>query len=145
MKLEPLGELKLVYTNSTFGEQFVMVQPYGTQEGTAFGDLEGSVTGERLRGKVRLTNHPHRRSDGVMLPNAHGVIRTDDGAIVLFTLQGRTVFVEERGRQLLAAVFESEDERYKWLNNTFCVLEGAFDPPTMSMRARVYSCVSDLA
>jgi hypothetical protein len=102
------------------------------------------VTGKRLQGKVRLTNHPRRRSDGVMLPDAHGVIRTADGAIVLFTLHGRTVFVKERGRQLLAAIFESSDNRYTWLNNTFCVLEGAFDPSTMSMRARLYSCVSDL-
>jgi hypothetical protein len=144
MKLELLCEMELAYTPSLFGEKFILEQPYGTEEGSGFGDLEGSVKGGRVTGKVRLTNHPHRRSDGVMLPNGHGVIRTDDEGIVLFTLQGRTVFVGEQGRQLLAATFESSDERYKWLNNTFCVLEGAFDPPTMSMRARVYSCVSDL-
>ncbi len=79
-----------------------------------------------------------------MLPDAHGVIKTDDEAIIFFTLQGRTVWVEEKGRQLLSAIFESEDSRYKWLNNTFCILEGAIDSNSLTMRARVYSCVSDL-
>lgn len=80
-----------------------------------------------------------------MLPDAHGLIKTHDGALVLVTMQGRTVSTESGGRQLLSVLLESEDDRYKWVNNTVCALEGVFDPKTMSMRAKVYACVSELA
>ncbi len=50
----------------------------------------------------------------------------------LFTLQGRTIWVEDKGRQLLSVIFEAEDSRYKWLNNTFCVLEGVINPSTLT-------------
>lgn len=83
-----------------------------------------------------------------MLPDVHGLIQTEDGAAVLFSLDGRTVWVDtpagRQGRQLLRALFESEDERYQWLNNSFCVLEGKISPETLRMEARIYSCVSEL-
>jgi hypothetical protein len=118
--------------------------PYGNEGGAGYGELEGTVRGEKLTGSIRLANHPRRRSDGLMLPDAQGVIKTHDNALVLVSMQGRTVFTEVGGRQLLSVLFETEDERYKWLNNTVCILEGSFDPDTMSMRAKIYACVSDL-
>ncbi len=145
MRLDQLCDMELVYRESSFGEKFLLARPYGGQEGSGYGEGDGSVRGERMKGAVRWVNHPHRRSDGSMLPDAHGVIKTDDGAFVMFALQGRTVWVNETGRQLLSVVFESEDSRYTWLNNTFCVLEGAIDSATLKMKARVYSCVSDMA
>ncbi len=136
--------MELAYRDSTFGEKAIFAMPYGTEEGSAYGEMDGTVKGEKLRGTLRLVNHPHRRSDGSMLPDAHGVIKTEDGAFVLFTLQGRTVWIEGQGKQLLSVILESEDDRYKWLNNTFCILEGVFDSNTFTMRARVYTCISDL-
>ncbi len=144
MRLEPLCEMELAYRNSTFGEKFVLARPYEGEEGSGYGEGDGTVRGEKIRGTVRWVNHPHRRTDGSMLPDAHGIIKTEDGAFILFTLQGRTVFVEGKGRQLLSAMFESEDRRYNWLNNTFSILEGEIDPETATMRARVYTCVSNL-
>jgi hypothetical protein len=79
-----------------------------------------------------------------MLPDLHGVIKTVDGAFVFFTMQGRTVWVGETGRQLLSVTFESQNEQYKWMNNTYCVLEGAIDRVALKMRSRVYACISDL-
>ena len=144
MHLDLLGEMELVYRDSSFGEKFILVRPFGGEEGSGYGEGEGSIKGERINGTLRWVNHPHRRSDGSMLPDAHGVIKTTDGAIVLFALQGRTVWVGEKGRQLLSVTFESQDEQYKWLNNTYCVLEGAIDSVALKMRARVYACISDL-
>ncbi|MCI4347689.1 MAG: DUF3237 domain-containing protein [Thermoplasmata archaeon] len=144
MRLEPLCELDAAYRDSSFGEKFVLVRPYGNEGGAAYGELDGTVRGEKLRGALRLANHPRRRSDGAMLPDAHGLIKTHDDALVLVSMQGRTVFTDAGGRQLLSVLLETEDERYKWLNNTVCVLEGTFDPKTMSMRANIYACVSDL-
>ena len=99
----------------------VLLRPYGGEEGTAYGEGDGRVTGAKLEGKVRWVNHPHRRSDGTFLPDAHGVILTSDRAEILFALQGRTAFEKGRGKQLLSATFEAEDERYRWLNTFFCV------------------------
>jgi hypothetical protein len=69
---------------------------------------------------------------------------TKDNAIIMFTLQGRTVFEQEQGKQLLSVIFEAEAEAYRWLNATFCILEGLIDGTRLRMRARVYACRSDL-
>ena len=144
MRLDLLGEMELVYRDSSFGEKFILARPFGGEEGSGYGEGEGTIKGERINGTLRWVNHPHRRSDGSMLPDAHGIIKTADGAIVLFVMQGRTVWVGEAGRQLLSVTFESQDERYKWLNNTYCVLEGAIDSVALKMRSRVYECITDL-
>lgn len=145
MRLERLCEMELTYRDSSF-EKFLLARPFGGQEGSGYGEGDGSVKGDRISGILRWVNHPHRRSDGSMLPDARGLIKTDDGAFVLFTLQGRAVFVDEKGRrQLLSVIFESESAQYKWLNNTFGVLEGAIDPVALKMSARVYLCISDMA
>ena len=143
MRLEYLADMELVYREApAIGGKFVVVKPYGGEEGTGYGEGDGTITGERLRGSVRWVNHPHRRSDGVMLPNAHGLIRTEDGASIMFALHGRTVFRDDKGGQLLTATFEAEDERYQWLNNAFCVVEGVI--AGYSMQARVYACINEL-
>ncbi len=106
MHLEPLGEIHLSYRGNV-----AFALPYGDEEGTAYGQGDGTVKGERLQGTVRWSNFPHRRSDGAMLPNVSGEIEMTDGAHVLFRLRGGTVFEgpeePKRGRQLLAAIFES--------------------------------------
>ncbi len=45
-------------------------------------------------------------------------------------------------REEPTATFEAEDERYQWLNNTFCVVEGVI--ANLSMQARVYDCINEL-
>jgi hypothetical protein len=146
MLLEHLCDMELVYQEApVLGQMFVMVRPYGGEEGTGYGEGVGTVTGPKLNGKLRWVNHPHRRSDEVMLPNLHGVILTDDGAAVMFNLQGRTFFEGAIGKQLLLVNLEAEDQRYAWLNMTLCVLEGLIDRERFSMKARVYACIHDLA
>ena len=144
MRLEHLCDLELSYRSmSTLGTEFVLVRPYGTEEGAGYGEGDGQVSGSRLNGIVRWVNHPHRRSDGVMLPEAHGVIQTDDEATLLFSLQGRTAFVGEQGQQLLLVLFETDAEQHLWLNNALCVLEGVIEAG--KMRARIYVCINELA
>jgi hypothetical protein len=145
MQLEYICDMELVYRQEPFyGDKLLLVRPYGGEEGIGYGEGDGPVSGPRLQGTLRWVNHPHRRSDGVMLPDAHGVILAEDSAVIMFTLQGRTVFEQQQGKQLLSVIFETETESYRWLNTTFCVLEGLIDGERMSMRARVYACRSDL-
>jgi len=141
VRLEPLCEFELRYTSD-----FVLVQPFGTEEGSGYGEGDGTVRGERLTGSARWVNHPRRRSDTAMLPNAHGAITTDDGAKVLFSLSGRTVWSEDRtrGGQSLSLLLESDHDRYRWLNDQLCVVEGVIDPERLVMTAKAYVCVNEL-
>ena len=144
MRLEPLCAIDLKYVGG-----FHLVRPYGNESGLGWGVGEGTVTGERLNGKVQWSNHPRRRGDGTMLPNARGVITTGEGAEVLVDLVGRTVEVERGnetvGRQLMMTLFESADERYSWLNNTVCISEGVVYPETLVIHIEVNLCTSELA
>ncbi len=128
---------------------FHLARPYGNESGLGWGIGSGTATGEGFSGEVHWSNQPRRRGDGTMLPNARGVITTADGAEIFFDLTGRTVFTDSDGepvcRQLLMTLFESEDERYTWLNNKVCMTEGAIDPRTGTMHLEVYTCESDLA
>ena len=143
MRLEPLCAFDLHYTSD-----FHLARPYGNESGTGWGVGDGWVTGERLTGTAQWSNQPARRGDGAMLPNARGVVATDDGAEVVFDLTGRTVFVdrdgEEVGRQLLLVLLESEDGRYAWLNNAVCVGDGVISAEAMTMHLDVFECVSEL-
>jgi hypothetical protein len=137
MRLEPLCDFDLAYTT-----EFFLVQPFGTEEGTAYGEGDGTVSG-RLNGKVRWINHPRRRSDAVMLPNTDGLIETEDGARVLFKLEGRTPTEGPKtGQQLLRLQFTAEG-KYDWLNLVFAVGEGKVDFERMHALIRVFECVHD--
>ena len=142
MRLEYLCDLELTYRElPAFGTDFVLVRPYAAEDGSGYGEGDGKVYSQGLNGTVRWVNHPHRRGDGAMLPDAHGVILSDDGAILLFSLQGRTTFKGEQGQQLLRMLFETEAQRYEWLNTALCVLEGVIEAGRM--RARVYVCIHE--
>ncbi len=49
------------------------------------------------------------------------------------------------GRQLLMTLFESEDDRYRWLNDTVCMTEGAIDPVAKVMHMEVAICRPETA
>jgi uncharacterized protein DUF3237 len=142
VRLEPICEMQLSYQGG-----FSLVKPYGGEEGSGYGQGNGRADGPRLSGDVRWANHPRRRSDGRMLPNAGGLVTTQDGAKVTFLMQGRTVFGENAkgesvGGQNIVMWFESDDERYKWLNDAMCVVEGVI-AGLGAIRFRVFECVNE--
>ncbi len=103
IQLDYICDMELVYREeSLYFDKFLLVCPYDGAEGTGYGEGDGTVTGSRIQGSLRWVNHPHRRSDGTMLPDAHGVIVTHDHAMIMFTLQGRTVFEQRQARQTIA-------------------------------------------
>ena len=144
MHLEPLCNLELAYREeSLYQGKFVMARPYDSQEASAYGEGDGWVKGERLQGTARSVNHPHCRTDGVWLPNLHGVIQTEDGASILFSLQGRTKFRPGgQGNQILTAILQTGDERYEWVNDSICILEGVIED--FAMRAQIFQCINEL-
>ena len=73
MQLEHICDMELVYREEPlYHGKFLLIRPYDGEEGTGYGEGDGRVTGPKLQGSLRWVNHPHRRSDGTMLPDAHG-------------------------------------------------------------------------
>jgi hypothetical protein len=121
MQLAELSRLRLTYTALEAIDYEVGGQLYGTMDGT--------VTGERLSGELRLTNLAARRADNVNLPTLRGVLTTHDGATVWLELDGiATLRPEDSARVFVTAVrFRTGDKRYGWLNAVVAVLEGVLD------------------
>ena len=143
MRLEHLCDVELEYRGG-----FTLVQPYNSEEGSGFGMGEGIASGDQLAGRIRWVNHPQRRSDGVMLLDAHGVITTEEGVLILFTMRGRMMGMPSTlGRSdqhLLTVLFEAEDEPYRWLNTTLCLAEGWQNPETLRFQFHLYTCRSEV-
>ena len=97
--------------------------------GQLYGTMDGTVTGDRLNGTLRLTNLAGRRADNVNLPTLRGVLTTDDGAQVWVEMDGiATLRVEDGARVFVTSCrFRTGDGRYSWLNTQFAVLEGVLD------------------
>jgi uncharacterized protein DUF3237 len=84
---------------------------------------EGRVEGQ-LSGRFRGANHARLRSDDVYVPDFHGVIETDDGALLAFHLNGLARKVAY-GREVTGTIVHTTgSERYAHLNDAVCVLAG---------------------
>src|SRR5256885_2219221 len=83
MRLEHLFDLDLRYEG-----EYVVVRPYGGQDGIGYAAGGGRATGPRIEGDVRFSNNPRVRGDGVLLPALDGSIATDDGARLVFSSTG---------------------------------------------------------
>jgi len=100
---------------------------HGT-EGRSFLVAEGRAEG-RLSARYRAANFPRHRVDGALEPEFRGVLETDDGASLLFHWEGLAALTRTGMRQLLGMVQHvSEDERYAWLNDRVCAVEGEVRP-----------------
>jgi hypothetical protein len=109
----------------------------------------GHFSGDRLRGTVLPgADWVINRPDGVMVIDVRLALKTDDGALIYLTYQGR--FLAEpsafarfaKGALLdpaeyslaISAKFECGDDRYAWLNNVISVGTGA-----QTLQGPVYS------
>ena len=97
-------------------------------EGQGFLIAEGRAEGG-LSARYRGANFPRRRVDGALEPSFRGVLETDDGASILFRWDGLAHLTPSGMRQLLGAMFHVSDaERYRWLNERVCAVEGEVRP-----------------
>jgi hypothetical protein len=141
MRLEPIFDMELDYT-----EGFFIIAPYGGAEGAGYGSGRGRVSGERVAGAVRWSNHPRRREDGVLMPDAHGVIETDDGARIVFHLGGYSTALEGSSTRrgiVSPATFATEDPRYQWLNDVIAIGEGTIDFETLRLQMSYFAAVGE--
>ena len=117
MRWEPLYHVRFSYARGWSAD---LAGP-DSAEGRFFFLAEGRCEG-CISGLFRGANHPHRRSDGTFLPNFQGVIETDDRAEVLFDYRGYgRAYPVGRRQIVVSATHLSEDERYRWLNDSLSV------------------------
>jgi len=84
---------------------------------------EWRVRGQ-VNGRFRGLNHARLRSDDVYLPDFHGVIETDDGALLAFHLRG-LARKSDYGREVTGTIVHNTGSaRYARLNDAVCVLAG---------------------
>jgi hypothetical protein len=122
---------------------YMIVSPYESEEGIAYGEGRGTATG-RIKGTIVWSNYPRRRTDGRMLSSLRGLITTHDGASVLAELHGRTIFEGDEGRQNLVGWFESDHGSYRWLNDLVCIAEGLISAMTGEMVIKIYAGIHEM-
>jgi Protein of unknown function (DUF3237) len=83
MRLEPLYRVRF----TTPERWSVELSGSGGSEAQSFLVAEGRCEGA-VSGRFRAANFPRTRVDGTLLPDFRGVVETDDGAALLFTLRG---------------------------------------------------------
>jgi uncharacterized protein DUF3237 len=115
----------------TTPESWTVTRPGGGGvDGQSFLIAEGRADGG-LSGRYRAANYPRRRADGALEPSFRGVLETDDGATILFHWEGLASMTPSGMRALLGTIQHvTDDERYVWLNDRVCALEGEVRPRT---------------
>ena len=113
----------------TTPESWTVTRPGGDgAEGQSFLIAEGRAEG-RLSARYRAANYPRRRADGALEPSFRGVLETDDGATILFRWDGLAAMTASGMRALLGTIQHvTDDERYVWLNDRVCAIEGEVRP-----------------
>jgi len=125
MQLAPFYTVRFRYPKAWDAE---LSGPGGTEQQN-FLFAEGTCTG-RLSGRFRGANHPRRRADHSFAMDFQGFIETDDGATVIFDYQGYGRAYPIGRRQVVGAAWHlSDHDRYRWLNDSLCVIAGEVRSP----------------
>jgi Protein of unknown function (DUF3237) len=118
------------------------------REGVFITNATGTVTGEKIRGKIKLSFFAKdcayllvqaglEPSPGQHLckENEGGIIETDDGAKIFidtkgYGLRGADLANPKKWRLAMTVHFSTTDPRYSWMNAAFGFWEGEFDEAT---------------
>ena len=139
MKLIPICEMTMQYTWLDFVD-------YGAG-GQFVGTLDGTVTGDRLRGSLKCVNVPPKRPDNVNCPTVRGIIVADDGAKIYFEFNGIALLrPEDKARVFTTSLsLRTGDARYAWVNNTVGAVEGILNTTTERLHLQAFACENELA
>jgi hypothetical protein len=126
MQLRPLYTVRFIYPD---GWQIDLTGPNGTEEHHYY-FAEGRCEG-RLAGKFRAGNHPRRRTDRTFAMNMQGFIELDEGGLLMVDYQGYGRAYPPGRRQVVGAAWHVTDvEKYRFLNDTVCVICGEVRVPS---------------
>lgn len=135
-RLEHLFDAELQYRP----EMAAVVSSEG-RIGKLIGSGDGTLEGQRLHGTLRWTLFEKQGND-LCETNLTGAIATNDGAQIRFDAKGYALRADKDhpNKWSLASAlhFDTENERYQWLNTALAVYEGEFDMNTGRHHSRVY-------
>ena len=83
-------------------------------------NFEGTITGEKIKGRVQGIDYLTVRADGRLFLDLHASIATDDGSTIYVKESG----INQNGNLLLNMDFHTNDSRYNWLNHTHVWCKG---------------------
>jgi hypothetical protein len=121
VRLDPLYRVRF----TTPERWSVQLSGESGSEAQSFLVAEGRCEGG-ISGRFRAANFPRTRVDGTLLPDFRGVVETDDGAALLFTLRG--YFRPATGSLVGSMMHVTDDERYMRLNDAVCAVAGKVGP-----------------
>ena len=118
--LDPIGSAEL-----TMAEPLVLTDgPKGTRvivdllEGTFSGRISGILRGRASADWILIG------PDGTGALDVRCAVETDDGALIYMECRGRVDFtrIADEPPSLLAMIFETGDDRYRWLNKCLALV-----------------------
>ncbi len=137
-RLEPLFEIELQYT-----QQFPDAASVQGRVGDYIGSGKGSVKGPRIEGQISRWDLYEDVSDVVCRSNLSGTIETNDGVQIKFDSMGFLMVPDKsQSHQWITTAgvrFETDDDRYTWLNNVLGIWEGTFNMETYRHHYQVYA------
>jgi hypothetical protein len=140
MELTPIGDVELTYRT--------LVSVGFGADGQIYGAMDGVITGDRLSGRLELTNLARMRPDNVNLPTLRGLLTTDDAAQVWVELDGIATLRPDDGARVFVTScrFRTGSPAHAWLNTVVGVLEGVLDTVGVGGRARgsLFECRATL-
>jgi hypothetical protein len=96
----------------------------------------GTLVGERIQAKLTGSSAADWLvvgPDGTGTLDVRAVVETDDGALIFLHYQGRVDLSAGPGAPLYAApLFETGDDRYRWLNRVQAIAKGSLVGATLT-------------
>jgi len=119
--LEPLGELRVrIKEHTRLDGAALGTRVIGTAESCVWEG--GPVTATQIDPPANDWLVIDRDGHGQV--DARWVMRTDDGAVILIRYGGRLTYTPEGATVVTAPTFETNDDRYRWLNQVQAVAKG---------------------
>ena len=128
IELVPLGTMTFTLATTTF----LTDTPRGTRVIVEVSN--GTLVGDRIRAKqhgVAAGDWLTVDAQGLGTLDVRGVMETDDGALIYMTYNGRMDTTAGTG-PITAPLFDTGDERYRWLAKIQAVAKGTIDGETLT-------------
>lgn len=139
--LEPLFRVELQYQEGLAA----ITSPEG-RLGQYLGSGNGTIQGQGIQGMVRWDLY-EVVGETQCQTNFAGFIETDNGAKIRFEANGFGIVPDKSKPQQWhianAVQFDTEDQRYHWLNTMLALWDGEFDMETYRHSYQVYTRDSD--
>ncbi|HLF70531.1 MAG TPA: DUF3237 family protein [Dehalococcoidia bacterium] len=142
MKLVPLFEMVHKYVQM----HPVKMQGQFGQESVSWLFREGTILGERVRGRHQAMNKSVLRADNVVTPDIRGILFTDDGESVYYEVRGYGIEVDGLRHFKGSMYFMTGAEKYIWLNTVLAVMEGRYRRAEDGLfigTFQVYECIAE--